>query len=539
MSPHREKMGIRYFSFLIFFLVSCAQVQPLGGGDKDESAPIPNFANSTPVFASTEVRPSFIKIPFNEYIKLNNPSTNISVTPALITAPKYEVKGKDLFVRFNKDELLENTTYSFVFNKAISDINENNDTTFTYVFSTGKTIDSLTYDVLLIDAETQTPVANVFIGLYMPSDSLDPYKHRPKYVSQTNKEGYASFHYLSEQNVEVFAYFNKDGGKISNNSAIAFRSEPIQIDTIPQIDTLYLFSPKIAVEKGRILKKDISLGGKITLVTNYNHRPSAAQILQEETFLNYLYEKTHRTDSTIFWIEALENTTYSLNLPFRDTILSARIQTRKIPEYKISYSDNLTSNELEIYDSLSLTFDIPIKSIDNEKISVYQSDSVELDFKVQVDNLRRLLLFPNESQNRIRILPNAITFYNGTTYQDTVDIRFARKTEKKYANLELKFENKPNHPLILRLYKGKEIAVQRYLPIQDSIAEFKLMNPGEYTIQVILDINENRIFDLGDYPKRKQPEPVIWFRQPITLRANWDTSQPIEFKSLQSDQTGE
>lgn len=532
MPPHREEMGIRYYFFFCLFLASCAQVQPLGGGEKDETAPIPNLERSNPIFASTDVRPSQIKIPFNEYIKLNNPNTNINVTPELITKPKFEVRGKDLIITLDGNELLDNTTYSFVFNKAIADVNENNDTTFTFVFSTGKTIDSLSYTAVVIDNDSQTPVSNAMVGLYPLSDSLNPFKHRPKYVAQTNKEGVATFNYLSEQQVEVFAYHNKDGGKITKNSMIAFLSKPIKIDTVVRQDTIYLFQPRVAEERGRILKKELTLGGRIELVTNFEHRADEIQIFKDEDLVDFLIEHTSRLDSSFVWIKAQENTAYTLTIPFNDTLLSTRVFSRKLPEYKVKYVENTNSGDLEINDNFSLIFDIPIQSIDSNRIFVYTQDSLPVSHSLVVRDLRSLVFLSDENHNRVLIAPGAVTFFNGLFYSDTIDVKFARKTEKKYANLELILEQRPQYPLVLRLHKGKEVVAEKNIAIQDSIVFLPLLQPGEYSLQVILDLNGNGRYDLGDFSGRRQPEPVIWFRQPITLRANWDTSQPIQFKEM-------
>ena len=522
-------MGIRILLLFGVFLGACAQVQPLDGGAKDESAPVPIFERASPKFASTEVKPIEIRIPFNEYIKLSNPNTNITITPELTTKPSFEVRGRELVIGLDNRALLDNTTYSIIFNKAIADLNEGNDTTLTYVFSTGKSIDSLTYSALVVDAENQTPVANALVGLYSPSDTLNPYKHRPKYVAQTNKEGKAEFQFLAEQNLAVFAYYNKEGGKIAANSMVAFLNNEVKIDTAQRVDTLYLFTTQVQENRGRILRKEIALNGRIELVTDFQHNPAEFTISKDDQAVDFIIERTSRKDSTLLWIKAQENSTYNLHVPFKDSILSTRIQTRKLESVKTKYADNLISGELEISDSLNLVFDLPLLSFDTSKIQVY-ADSISVPFKIIKNGLRGLQLIPGNKQNRLVIAPNAIRFYNGTSYDDTIVVEFIRKTEKKYANLELILENKPQHPLILRLYKDKEVYIQRIVATKDSIINFSMMQPGEYSLQVLVDLNENTFYDSGNYPEKRQPEPVIWFRQPIILRANWDTKQAVQFK---------
>ena len=68
--------------------------------------------------------------------------------------PIIDYKLKTVTIKL-KDTLLENTTYAINFGNAITDNNEGNPyKDFTYVFSTGKTIDSLTLSGTVLMAET-------------------------------------------------------------------------------------------------------------------------------------------------------------------------------------------------------------------------------------------------------------------------------------------------------------------------------------------------------------------------------------------------
>ena len=51
------------------------------------------------------------------------------------------------------------------------------------------------------------------------------------------------------------------------------------------------------------------------------------------------------------------------------------------------------------------------------------------------------------------------------------------------------------------------------------------MNPGDYGVRLVKDINENNKWDTGNYLKKIQPEEVIYMEGEITLRANWDQNE--------------
>ena len=52
---------------------------------------------------------------------------------------------------------------------------------------------------------------------------------------------------------------------------------------------------------------------------------------------------------------------------------------------------------------------------------------------------------------------------------------------------------------------------------------YEFLEPQTYTAKIIFDGNNNKIWDTGDYIKKRQPEEVIYFDKHITPKANWDT----------------
>jgi hypothetical protein len=487
---------------------------------------------ANPPNASISIRPNKIRIPFDEYIKLNNPSKNITVVPELPTKPKFEVKGKELLITLESDELLENTTYSFVFNRAISDLNEGNDTTFTFVFSTGQYIDSLSHEVLLIDAESLSPISNATVALFFPYDTLDPYNEKPKYIAQTNKEGLAVFEYLGQQEFLVFAYDSKGASRLSPDTPIAFRTDNLILDTVRKRDTLFMFVPEPEITKARVLQKRVDYPGRIGVRTNFSLSPEDVRINIIEHEVPFIVERTSFTDSAIFWFRAIENSAYDVLIPFADTVLNARVSTRKLIEKKPSVIDNLIKDELGIHDMLTLIFDFPISDVLESGISVFHGDE-QIDAPIiEVYNLRSLKIigdFIPDVLYKILILPNTVQFYDDSFYSDSIQLSFKRLGANKYANLELVLEDIPKTPLLIQLISNSQvIAEQRVLDNQETLI-FNLLPPGEYMVKVVLDSNENGRWDTGSWVNKTQAEEVIWFRQTFTLRANWDTKQPLKF----------
>jgi hypothetical protein len=64
---------------------------------------------------------------------------------------------------------------------------------------------------------------------------------------------------------------------------------------------------------------------------------------------------------------------------------------------------------------------------------------------------------------------------------------------------------------------------------------FNYLNPGDYGVRLVKDINENNKWDTGNYLKKIQPEEVIYMEGEITLRANWDQNETFIVKGRSLD----
>ena len=158
------KKHIIYFASLVICVISaCASLQQPNGGPKDTEAP--KIVEEVPKNLTRYFKGNKIEITFDEYFKLTNEFTEISISPAQENPPTFKTKQKSLEIAF-KDSLEENTTYTVNFGKAIQDVNESNILkNYSYVFATGANIDSLQIKGQVINSLDNKPVldATVFI----------------------------------------------------------------------------------------------------------------------------------------------------------------------------------------------------------------------------------------------------------------------------------------------------------------------------------------------------------------------------------------
>lgn len=83
---------------------------------------------------------------------------------------------------------------------------------------------------------------------------------------------------------------------------------------------------------------------------------------------------------------------------------------------------------------------------------------------------------------------------------------------------------------VVQLLKGEDVVLQKKF---NTHSNFKLRSvpPGEYTMKLFLDENENGFWDTGSLEKKKQPEKVFVYPEKITVRFNWDLE--LDWKVIQ------
>ncbi len=92
-----------------------------------------------------------------------------------------------------------------------------------------------------------------------------------------------------------------------------------------------------------------------------------------------------------------------------------------------------------------------------------------------------------------------------------------------YGTLLMTLLGLPGKQLIVQLLNGSD-GVVRQVTTTNGLAEFYYLAAGTYYMRVIVDENENGIWDTGDYAAGRQPEAVYYYPDRIECRAKWDVT---------------
>ena len=155
--------NIFYIIFIILGVCACANIGSPDGGPYDERPP--QVLSSSPVNQAVNSDKKKISILFNEYVKIENASDKVIVSPPQEEMPVIRAVGKSVRIELF-DTLQPNTTYTVDFSDAIVDNNEGNPMgNFTYSFSTGEHIDTMEVSGYVLDASNLEPVKGILVGL--------------------------------------------------------------------------------------------------------------------------------------------------------------------------------------------------------------------------------------------------------------------------------------------------------------------------------------------------------------------------------------
>lgn len=536
-----------YFLMVLLVLAclsQCASPLPPTGGPEDITPPRIDTTESTPNM-QTNFRKQRIELTFDEWIVLEDVFNQVIVSPPL--NGKFTVKLRGKTVRFDfpeEDTLRANTTYTINFGEAVKDLTEKNPAeNLRFVFSTGDFIDSLSVKGRIVDAFDGSPEDGALFMLYENLADTVVRTERPFYFGKTAKDGTFQIDNLKSGEFKVFALKDVNFNYLFDldNEEIGFLEEPIEIsaDTSQNIE-LRLFAEE---ERLRLMEDDTKRYGEAVLT--FNKKPKDYDFTFDDIGQKSLLVEME--DSLKLWYD-IETPDYWKIYIQKDSSIQDTIQVRPTErsdfyESAILECTNLNENgnkSLNPDKALQLTFNHPISNFDTSLVQLLE-DTTKIRVQPSLFEVDSLLpqhikmQFPwkEGKEYEVVLLPGAMTDFFGLQ-NDTIRQGYKAELRKKFGNLNLTLSDLDTlETYVIQLIFRKDNIVEEFSVsgVDTYQRNFRTLPPGDYSVQIVTDSNQNGKWDTGNYDLEIQPEKVRRLAIEQQLRANWDVDANLSINA--------
>ena len=531
------KFSSYYFTvFGLLLLIGCASIQRPGGGPRDRTPP--KLLKATPENKTRRFSAKQIQLDFDEYFKLNNPYTEVSVSPAFEKQPEYVTKGHSLIIKLN-DSLQKNTTYVFNFGKSIADVNESNELkNFTYVFSTGDQIDSLSISGKVSNTLTAQVEKEATVMIFpVKLDSAMFGKKKPAYYATTDSSGNFSLNNLHEGDYTIYALKETSPDKIynSDNELIAFLDKPISLKSDVANVELSLF--KQLPDRFRVTTKRFDNDGKISLIFNKPLDKPTLKInypasVDAEKFVDF--SKTR--DSALVFLKNMDFDSLSVaiadNGKFIDTIALRKGRAEAFKRnITLAYNINI-DNKLRPATDLIMTANMPLESFDISRIKLREDSNTLSNVALTKDptNPRKLILkhrWRQATRYELQLSDDALTDIYGTKNKES-NKRFTVDKPENYGTLTLKVTvPDTSKSYIIEIQDDKKVTLQTNIITKNGSLIYRNFFTGKYIIKVTYDRNKNGKADSGNVRTKQYAEKAWFSDKELTLRPNWEMEEAL------------
>jgi Bacterial Ig-like domain len=452
----------KYLWILIYGLFcACATVMAPTGGPLDKTAP--KLAEQSSKDSSLNFKGGQLVFEFDE--KIDPAKIKLETFPLMKNAPKVTVDKRSLTIQIPDSLLEENTTYKLSFGNTIKDIYEGTALgNLDFTFSTGNVLDTLQLNGIVLQANSGLADTQAYVLLYskIEGDSDVQYK-RPLYATKVDQYGGFKISNLPEKEFYIYAVADKNMNYVYDilGERIAFLSTTV-IPMAQQNVGIQLLS-----------FAESSDTNKSALLSSGRNKPATTSVPQR------IKLNIDTTDS--------KKRTFDITQPIT-----------------LSFSNILTqfdASKIRLYCDAILD-ETGIVSYDSNK------KTVTINIDLIQDTIYKLQLMEGFAQDTVAFKEKTFTFRT--------------KKAADYGSLVVSIpENKKTTgKQILSLFQNNILISSQ--TVMDTLVNFNLLNPGNYTMNLLYDANNNGVWDSGLYKiGKRQPEKVEAFNKEILLKANW------------------
>jgi hypothetical protein len=522
------RIFVRFFIFasLVTTVISCASFGTPTGGPPDKDAPIMDLKESEVNYQINFAERKF-ELFFDEFIEVKNISKQLIVSPPLLYKPIVEARGKRISFEFNEKEILkEDATYVINFGESIQDFRAGNVLkNFTFVFSTGDKIDSLSTNGFVKDAYDSKPLENIVVALYDEfSDDSTVVKSRPFYLAKTDKNGKYVINNIKADTFLIIAFedlnlnlkYDELTEKIGFIDSLLFFNDSSIIATNLELS--------IKEKTPKFLKNVSYLKGLVHLL--YDARPLDIKF---EPLPKNIIKYNETIGDTLIYYYKYQDSFELFNAT--DTIFVKEKESFKSPILLINTSNNSKSG-LSLKDSFLLQFNYPIDSVFYKNILLNDSTSISENEILFLENkFYYKSNFKQDSSYTLTFLPRSFVDIYGNE-NDTIVQKFNVLNNEKLGTINLTIDSlkqEYNYDITLEI-NDKIIKNVNLSGVENAALDFGLLPPGKYKVRILEDKNNDKKWSSSNYWNKTQAEKIKLYNLE-DLRANWELQDNINWNA--------
>ena len=186
----------------------------------------------------------------------------------------------------------------------------------------------------------------------------------------------------------------------------------------------------------------------------------------------------------------------------------------------------LSSTNIYPGNDVLLKTTIPVASVNKEKVLLKRDSTTAQPFEIAFfDSASSFITIKagtiEKSNWNLTLQPGAVTDIYGNK-NDTTKLNFHTNEFTDYGSVKIKVDGLSGTNYILQVVDEKDMVIsEKYIGGNGSYL-FERMLPSKCKIRIINDADGNKTFTTGNYLLKQLPELVYYYKETLTLRANWD-----------------
>lgn len=544
----------RHFHLFIYFLTAlgCARQSSPTGGPKDTIPP--RLLVTIPAHQTTNYSGKQIELLFSEMVQVDNPREELIISPSIGKDYKVEARNNRVILTL-ENNLEDSTTYTFNFREAVKDVTEKNTArNLRLAISTGSYVDSMSVEGKVITVLDEREAENITVMLTPFSDTFNILKHPAPYMTKTDEKGNYKIENLKpgQYLIHAVADANKNLMADSKNEAYGFLPDAFLLDN--QLKGVNLSLTKMDARALKLTSArpyntyfniKFSKNLKSIKIANVDKSPVFYGFSPTDNSSVQVYNTLKDADSILTQVVAEDSMESRI-----DTTLYVRFSDREVTPEKFAAS--VTDTRLLPHRGrieASWRFSKPIKEINFDSLYFEVDSMTTIRFKpgeFSYDEPGRTLkltgsisrqLYPEPADTEVapststapaKKFINRLVAGRGTFLSADNDSSARLTTTiqpQQLANLGVILaETTPGPvPVIMQLMADGKILRS----IRGFKVTFEDVEPGKYQLRMILDQNNNGVWDNSNYPKKRLAERIVYWKnekqeRDISLKENFE-----------------